>query len=282
MAFDWFQNHRYSLTVIALVFVAVLILPLPILGFVCGYISETVARLLMVGIGAFGTVLLATITLLTLVDNRILVQERIKEREKPLMEDMLRKIVWPAVEIVDENKDKLGSEDMDWSKAAGPFDDREFEMINVNLEPIARRGDPITSDRFVEKFQNTTNKMIEYDKKIMRLDKLAGNIFENLRSPISEYIEDHEITYESHKLVDPDDVINFLLIGDKPARDDDRPDFWVENKDKFKRIAWNHDEKNLEEFYNVNRELFNYSNVVREALVEVREEIEPEFGIYRE
>ena len=70
-----FYQHRYKLAVGAVAVSTLLVLVIPVAGFMIGYISETLSRLLIAGLGALGTILLATLTSLTILNNRVLVRE---------------------------------------------------------------------------------------------------------------------------------------------------------------------------------------------------------------
>jgi hypothetical protein len=278
MSDNWLRANRYYIAGGTFILVSALVLVVPILGYLQGLWSETTSRLLMSGMGVLGTVLLATLTFLTLLDNRILIQERVKERKKPLQRDMMEKIVWPAIESLNDNKEKLKQEEFDWL-ASDYTDTDDFEFVNLNLEMIAIRGDPVTSDRFADAFPEVTDEMVQYDEYLAGLDECAFKYITKARGAILDYIETNNVTNEDGDLVNSDDALHFLLVGDRPARDDGRPDWWVEHKWEFKRIAAENAGDYYDKFHKQRTKVFNYTNQVRHSLVEVRKDIEPEYGI---
>lgn len=281
MTDHWLHDNRHSLAFGALIFSFIFTLVIPIIGYLFNFWSSTVSRLLMTGFGGLGTITLALLTFLTLIENRILVQERLKEREKPLQRDMLEKIVWPAIDTLDENRQKLNSEDFNWLNS-DTKDKDGLEPVNVGLKQIGERGDPVTSDRFVEAYPEVADKLVKYDEQLVTLDKYACECIECTREPIAEYFSSVYLGQSYLSPVEVDDVLNYLLVGDRPGRDDERPDWWTEHKQEFKRIAGECAGAHYEKFHKQRRKVFNYSNEVRRSLVEVREDIEQEYGIYRE
>lgn len=288
MAEDWLQESRYSLAIGSIVLAFVFVIIVPIWGYLYGIWSSTLSRLLMVGVSGLGTILLATLTFITLLDNRILVQERLKERDKPLQQDMLAKIVWPAIDAVDENQQKIRNENFNWIAADY---EGELELVNIDMEMIAERGDPVTSDRFVENYPEVAEQMRQYDKSLMRLDKCAYKYIQRVRKPMSDYIHAEKIQKtessvievgEIEDLVEADAAMNYLLIGDRPSREENRPKWWANHKQEFKKIAYQNAEEYCQIFKDLQTKVVNDSNDVRRSLVQVREDIETEYGIYRE
>lgn len=286
---DWLRDHRYEIAIGVFILSVIFLLVIPLLGYLRGLWSSTVSRLLISGIGGLGTILLALLTFLTLLDNHVLVKERVKEREKPLQRDMLEKIVWPAIDSIAANKRKLSDREIDWT-AADP--EGSFEFVNVDLEMISERGDPVTSDRFVEEYPEAVKYMEEYDEKLAKLDQSIYEFMECTREPLLEYIHSEDISVEKvnpvfgsgsveDSNVDIDKVFQLIFSGEEPLLDEDRPDWWQNHKEEIYRIVSENDEGYYKKFRSLRTEVFNYSNEVRAVLVEVREEIETEYGISR-
>ena len=275
---SWFQKHRYYIAGIGFILLSVSILGVPVIGYSWGIWSETVMQVLMSGMSVAGTLLLATLTFLTLIDNRILIQERVKERKKPLQRDMIENIVRPSISIIDKNETKLKQESFDWLEADYTNTD-DFEFVNIDMYMIGMRRDPVMSSRFADEFPDVADEMVKYDEYLTDLDACAFKYITECREAISEYIEMHEISNRNDEIIDADEVLNFLLIGDIPSRDDERPDWWVNHKQEFKRIAAENTGKYYDQFHKCKRKVFNYTNQVRKSLLDVRKSIEPAYGI---
>ena len=278
MSENWFQEHRYYIAGIGFLSLSTLVLGVPLYGYSQGILSETMTRLLMSGLGVLGTVLLATLTFLTLLDNRILTQERVKERKKPLQRDMIENIVRPAIDALNNNKELVKEEGFNWL-AADYTDSDEFEMVNLDLKMIGYRRDLVMSDRFADEFPDVVDEMTQYDEYLIDLDKCAFEYITGSRDAISEHIESSQITDDNGEVLNADDALHFLLVGDRPSRDDERPNWWVNHKGEFKRIAAENAGEYYDMFYESRRKVFNYTNQVRQSLIEVRRETEPEYGI---
>lgn len=266
------REHWGRVTVVGILLV-LLIFVVPILGATWEVWSITVSQLIIAGFGALGTVVLAVLTVVTLQQNQKLVEERRKEREEPLQRDVLREIVWPAIDVIDENKTKLRDENFQWTKAGGA------EPPGLDLERIAGENDRVIDDWFVDGFPDVTETLVEYDDLVFRLDRKARAVIDGMETPLENYLDENDIVDGEGEAVRHTDVLEYLLTGDMPARDSGRPNWWVDNKDEFKKIVWDNAEDDYEGFLDTRQELFNYSNNVRKSLIGVRKNLEYGYGI---
>ncbi|MBX0284746.1 hypothetical protein EGH22_00245 [Halomicroarcula sp. F28] len=268
---DSVEVYRYII-VGAILAGSVLLILGTISAYVFDWLSSQTVQLLIAGTGALGTVLLASLTLLTLLDNRELVKEHKKQRRKPIQKNILRLIVLPAIEVVDENKEKLFDPRFIWAAT------NDSELPEVDLELIAERGDPVLSDEFVDSYPDVVDTMMKYDDKVLELDELSNEFTEETEEPLSKYLQQKPIKDSDGSIVQAFYAQNIILL-----RTDDSfsaPDWWNEHKEEISRIAFEHAGEEYEEFRKVRNDLFNYSNAVRDTLIDTRKSIELEYGIY--
>lgn len=240
-----------------------LVLILPIGLYMNGWVSPQVATLITGGLSALGTLLLAAATLISLFENRRLTELRLKQQERPLREDELRGIVYPSIEKIDENKQKIKSEDFNWIPAEKSYDydldPEETEMVYIDLDPIWQE-DPVISDRFLSRYPETTELLDKYSRMIIELDKCAGKFIADIRDPMEEFIESEDVKDEDGAPADPDEAINYLLVGNRPNRYNQRPDYWVEYSEEFLQLINEAGaEESYERFSQKRNQVFNFS-----------------------
>lgn len=274
VAENWLYNNRYLLGIGALIAVFS-ILALPIIGYVQGYWSSTVSQLIITGLGALGTVTLAILTVVTLTQNRQIMEERRKDREAPIQQAVLQEIVLSAEERMEKNYEKLFEEQFDWMEATT----QEIELLAIDLETLQRQDDPVAREEFEEKYPEVDELMAAYDGQIFYLNNTARKIIEEIQSPLKDYIRSNQIMDSEGYEIEVGRVINRLLNMEEILSDDAPPDWWRENEQAFKDIARENSEE-YSEFLSEQNELTNLEQEVSKALIEVKKDIRQEYGIY--
>jgi hypothetical protein len=231
----------------------------------------------MTGFGAVGTVLLATLTFITISYNQVLVNERLKERQKNLEIDLSKKIIWPAFDAVSDNRERIRNGDIDWMDADVP--PTEDEIKDTILETIAFPEDPVTAERFSNRYPEVAERMCEYDKTLLRLESNAQKIIREVKPHITDHIYEGGVLEDSQP-VDQGKVINNILNKRHMVRAD-QPDWWRDNRSDFLDLVWDHAGGEYKEFKNYRNELLDSSISLESELKEIRKDIEPDYGIYR-
>jgi hypothetical protein len=267
-------QHRYKLAAGAGAVSTLLVLVIPIAGFTLGYVSETLSRLLIAGLGALGTILLATLTSLTILNNRVLVRERLKDREKPIQRAVLRDVVESALSAISSNRSKILDGEVNWTDA--PFEARQVDLLGVNLETCYDDPDTVAIEQFEQSYPETARMVRVYDDWLHGLSNTVRELLERLEEPVIEFRRNTDgITENDHE-----ELMNLLLsvYEGVEKEDEDLPDWWVDHRTEA-HVAVRNEVPELEEWHREQEDFLDFSGKVQEQLTEVKREIQSEYGI---
>lgn len=267
-------QHRYTIAVGALLLSVILVLVIPIGGFVLGYVSQTVSRLLIAGLGALGTILLATLTVLTILNNQVLINERLKDREKPIQTAVLRDVVESALTTVDSNRSKILHCEVNWVDVS--FETGQTDLLGVNLETCYDDPDAVAIERFAQSYPETAQLVSEYDDRVYELSNSARDLVKELEDPVSEFrLNTEGITENDHE-----QLMRLLLsvYEGTNKQDDNLPNWWIEHRVEAEAAAMEAVPE-LGHWYEEQENFLDFSGKVQEELIEVKREIQSEYGI---
>jgi len=267
-------QHRYTIAVGALLLSVILVLVIPIGGFVLGYVSQTVSRLLIAGLGALGTILLATLTVLTILNNQVLINERLKDREKPIQTAVLRDVVESALTTVDSNRSKVLHSEVNWVDV--PFETGQTDLLGVNLETCYDDPDAIAIERFAQSYPETAQLVSEYDDRVYGLSNSARDLVKELEDTVSDFrLNTEGITENDHG-----QLMRLLLsvYEGTNKQDEDLPNWWIEHRVEAEAAAMEAVPE-LGRWYEEQEDFLDFSGKVQEELIEVKREIQSEYGI---
>jgi len=267
-------HHRYKIAVGTVLFSIILVLVIPIGGFVLGHVSQTVSRLLIAGLGALGTILLATLTVLSMLNNRVLVQERLKDREKPIQKAVLRDVVESALTTIDSNRSKILHGEVNWTDAT--FDTRQTDLLGINLETCYDDPDAVAVERFAQSYPETAQLVSEYDNRVYRLSNYARELMKELEDPMSDFrLHTEGITEDDHE-----DLMKLVLsvYDGVEKQEENLPNWWVEHGVQAE-VAATEAGSDLESWYDEQEDFLDFSGRVQEELIEVKKEIQSDYGI---
>lgn len=153
------------------IFILLLGVVLVLIAFRYGIFSYRETQIYVQIMGVFATVVLVAVYLQSIYQQR---REETRRRESRLYEDMIREVVQPAIEIVDENKKNI--ETIDWAGDGDPA-----------LETISRDigADAAEIDRFASEHSDVYRKMENHDAKLQDLVSSGSHLHFNIK----EYIK---------------------------------------------------------------------------------------------
>jgi len=227
--------------------VLIFVFIIPIFGQVSGLWSGVVSQLIIAGIGAVGTLTLAAVTAVTLWQNQQMVKEQQRQRERPLIESILRNIVWDALDKIESNKKKIRDSEFDWIDADHTkLDSDELEMVNLDLDLIGVRRDDVQSEQFVDRYPEAVEKMEQYDKYVITLDKYAYSVISTVREPLYEYLENNSERGEFEFL---NNVVVFnAILGTGVDSSEVNPEWWEEHEEDIIRIVYENARDDYQDF----------------------------------
>lgn len=266
--------YRYRLEIVvgALVLSVALVLIFPVVSVFYGFISNTIARLLIAGFGAFGTILLAILTFLTIQNNRVLVEERRKDREQPIQRAVLSEVVVSSIEAVEANNTAILDGRVNWSDAK--IDLQKGGLVNRSgcLKMCLPSADSAILEYAEEEYPELIRILREYDSEIHEAHNVADELLRRLEEPVTE------IRQNTANITESDHDVLMSLVMHAYDTLEGRPDWWQENhediKDEIKSEV-----PEIEEWYERQKELHELSLNTKSQLVEYKQEIQTEYGI---
>lgn len=233
-------------------------------------------------VGALGTLVLAIATVWTALQNQILVDERVKEAERPLVREELEVILIPYDEVVQNNIQAVeGSSVIDWGSYSPqkslPFDG----MHTSKSEPVSLlQTDDVYLYTRLERDAPGLWKMIQtHDRILNEIADLGDHISILLEPAVKRYLEDHSLLNEF------DDggirTLNGAILKqiDEYGDQHEHADIWLEHRDELCRIL---DEVVADEYDELQEEIDQYQThceELSEKLVERRVSLQNEYSI---
>lgn len=250
---------------------------LPVIGYANGNITDTTATLLIRAYGAMASVLLVVVTWFTMRQNKRLINERNKDREKPIQRDLLTEIIQPSIDIINENQKNLVNGTVNWHEDSSLFHLNTF-FISGHSEFNNFDRDPVAFSLFKEEYPKLSDQMEELDSLTVELEGEARALINTISKLLNNFIGEKD---EEHNFwgggPDTDEIANSFInqrnFGDVNSH------IVEKYGEDIRGILEREVSDELKEFLSVQHSYFEKSSKLESDLVEVREEIQEEYGI---
>lgn len=259
-------GNRYGIAV-GVILIAFALVVGVVVWFVYGYISETLASILISGVGALGTVSLVVLTFVTLQENSRLVEEQIKQGQKPLQREVVQTLD-SAIQAVESNNRRLIGEKIEWFDLDDPPKPWENEFI---LDTCLRDANPAVVQELTDSYPNLTERMEEYDVSVIMLYGRAEELAVRIDEPLAEIRQNTQDIAQHHH-----QELRMLILN--RCNSEDEPEWWESNEDEV-RDAITERVPELEAWYERQRLVSDESGELVEELQEAKKEIQSEYGI---
>ena len=233
-------------------------------------------------VGALGTLMLATATVWTVLQNQILVDKRVKEAERPLVREELEELLIPYYEIVQNNIEAVnGTPVIDWgsySTQKGLAFDRMHTSKSEPV-PLLQTGDVYLYTR-LERDAPGLWKMIQtHDRILDEIADLGSQINSLLEPAVKQYLEDHGLLSEFDE--SGIQTLNGAILKqiDQYGDQHEHADIWLEHRDDLCRIL---DKVAADEYDELQEEIARYQmhcEELSEELVERRVSLQNKYSI---
>ena len=233
-------------------------------------------------VGALGTLVLATATVWTALQNQILVDERVKEAERPLVREELENFLFPYHKVVRNNVEAVdGSFAIDWTSYS-PRKGLFFDGIQTSkAEPVPLlQTDDVHLYTRLERDAPGLWKMIQtHDRILKEIADLGDQISSLLAPAVKRYLEDHGLLSE----FDEGGIrtLNGAILKqtDEYGDQHEHADIWLEHRDELCRIL---EEVAADEYDELQEEIDRYRThceKLSEELVGRRVRLQNEYSI---
>jgi hypothetical protein len=180
------RERRFLIAAIAFVVSLILILLIPLILWALSILPQVGLQILITSLGTLGTVVLAILTYLTVMENRILVTEREKSREKPVQEFIIKKGIDPAIQVIEQNQERLITGNVDWNVAESSG---RSGALSADLQMCGEKIDSDASKFISEMYPDADNTIRAHDEEITELDECGKGIVERMDNTLNQFIK---------------------------------------------------------------------------------------------
>ena len=268
--------HRLKLGIGA-IFVLMLFFGGLVAGYLDGRLNTTEMGVIISAVGALGTLVLATITVVSVLETRVQTRERLKEQDKHIEERILIEIN-ELLETVEENERKLGDPEFDWETAVDT--DGEVGAVFVDIEPL-EIDHPTVNKYFASKYSEAQEALNQYNNNLIATDGEAAEIFYEGEEYLQRFLGAPPVRDSNGEVVDTGDAISLVLSqqrGKIREVGDDDPAWW-EWEDEIRIQLETAVEHRLERFFDRKTSLEVSATTVENRLNDVRNQILEEYPI---
>lgn len=262
------RGYRYRIAVFVLLIAGLLCVVVPIVGVKYGVMTRTTTEMFVSGLGALGTISLATLTFLSILNNRILIEEQLKDRQRPIQKLILESVIDPCLDNVRRNNSRITD---------GRFYSNKKQIdpnIEINYSGIDSQQEqtPIAKAQLRSNHPEIYNRIVEYDSKVEELEKEFSNVYNELDSVVRGYIRQTENVTAANR----DEVILFIMERREP--NEFSPEWWRKNSQEFLQKAKS-DVPQLDRWYSLVDEFQSFTGDTEELLVDMKRSVHDEYGI---
>lgn len=265
------------------------LLSLIVLFIVClGYISQlwsilsvsTRVSVATATLGVIGTLFLAVATFWTVHQNSRLIEERMREREKPIAKEELNEFIEPSITITASNAGAIDEAvGLEWINATPKrtYDiGDQTAILETEIQMIFVPADPFLRDRITGEESELFNLIEEHNQMVKRFSEHRREVAQEIQGEVEEFLQERGYEDEFQ-----DDEIEILLDAILKESDcyADHPEFWESTRDELIALAHN----SASEIYDeIEQDTERYSAIcesLQDRLRSRRVQLKEEYGI---
>lgn len=245
-----------------------------------GYLSEGLATLIIGGISAFATTTLAIATYTTILQNRRTVKELQKDREKPIVENILRQLVVPFIEKLDFKIESMERKTTFWMHIGNAYGEY------VGIVPHERLLSNNISDTVLRELERYNSRLFEqienHDKTARNLEKAINEVLEILEARIQEFADEHSLENDEGEPIDAERISRYVqaeytqsgFTSDTLPRNHE--ELWESHGDALRNLK---DEKIVNKVNEAETEYLECCKSLKTELVNYKLDLQQQYGI---
>lgn len=233
-------------------------------------------------VGALGTLVLAIATVWTALQNQILVEERVKEAERPLVREELEDLLTPYHKVVRNNIEAVeGSSAIDWGsysqRKAMAFDG--MQTSTYEPVPLLQTDDVYLYTRLEREAPDLWKMIQTHDRILNEIADLGDQISSLLEPSVKQFLEEHGLLSEFDE--GGLRTLNGAILKqiDQYGDQHEHADIWLEHQDDLCSIL---EEVAADEYDELEKEIDRYRahcKELSEELVERRIRLQNDYSL---
>lgn len=272
----------------ALILLAVIGLILSVTGLIFDYITDQVVQILVSAFAALGTLFVALMTVISLQQTQRTIEDLRKDREKPVVTDVLAEVVQPAIEQLEDNTDRLESGNIGWKEGYGneldhPLPDSDGPTaMSWFKEEYPTLYDRICPPELAENSSSDEDNS-EYTKQLNRLQEATVELVNEIEKPVESKLSqvNSSLSPDSNGTAQPNVLVRLLINNRDVTQMDEHnyQSFWRDFGDEFRDLMQEEAGVNLIEFNQSKNDLLDLSKTLEDDLTKIRSDLQEEYGI---
>lgn len=266
-----YQN-RFTIAVLSILVVLASIV-VTLVAYINSWLTLDLARLIVAGLASIGPISLSILTFLTLIDNQVLITERLKERERPAHEIVLQEVVQSAMESIKHNRYLIGGYHFDWyAFYTGDF-------FSVGIESIRALPNGSTSaELFKQNYPEYDEKLEQHTELRRELFEYAHDLIEVIHTPVSNYISSNDVYDSTGSKPEVETVVNHILSRNSPPSSE-TPMWWDEHYDDIHYLVAKEAPDEYSKFDTCLETYIENCDELFDSLADLKTEIVVQYGV---
>jgi hypothetical protein len=231
-------------------------------------------------LGVLGTLFLAVATFWSVSQNRRLIDERIREREKPVVREELKAFVEPSIAIVQSNtKAVREAEAREWINRTPNriYDIRgQTTVLETEVQLVFIPADPYLRERISAEAPDVVEAIEKHNQMVRQFTELREDIIRGIEEPVENFLQENDYADEFEE--DEMDVLFDAVVKEHESYRD-HEDFWESERDELIALAHDAATEPLNEIDQDVDEYLSLCESLQEHLSSRKAQLKEEYGI---
>lgn len=260
-----------------------------ILAHQAGQMNGTTAQLIIAGFGALSSTLLAVATVISVLMNSRMIEEKKLDREKPLIKDELSKVIQPAIHDVKANESMYEEDTINWLYLDPDDPFNQMSVLNGGANFLLssirdKEPDQTILRRVKYEYELVYEDMEKHDRLLEKGSEKAKELFNSFENDLEKFIRENNLQRPlSEDLVETKTIAAQLLEPGRGMGDKFREIVWDPYVEDFARIfEENTDKENVQELAEIKKQYRRQLYDTKHVLINTQSDLLEKFGLSAE
>lgn len=234
-------------------------------------------------LGVLGTLFLAVATFWTVHQNRRLIDERMREREKPIAREELNEFIEPSIAIVESNINAIKeAKGLEWVNTSPRriFDiGGRTAILETEIQLVFAPADPFLRERMSGEAPDLFDTVENHNQMVERFSELRHEAIQEIEEQVREFLRENSYEDEFQE-----DEIEILLdaILKRSENYADHQEFWDSARDELLMLAHNSASHTFDELEQETERYFSTCESLQNHLNSRKTELKRNYSIISE
>ncbi|WP_276260595.1 hypothetical protein [Haloglomus litoreum] len=234
-------------------------------------------------LGVIGTLFLAVATFWSVSQNRRLIEERIREREKEVVREELNAFIEPSIAIVQSNINVVReAEAREWINKTPNriYDIRgQTAILKTEVQLVFLPADPYLRERIPAEDPDVVEAIEKHNQMVQQFTQLRQDIIQEIEKPVEDFLQENDYADEFEE--DELDVLLDAVVKENEGYRD-HEEFWESEQDELIALAYDVAAEPLNEIDQNVDEYLSLCESLQQHLRSRKAQLKEEYGIISE